>query len=1233
MSFRRSKRVVLLLCGAAISVALMQQTTTIARSRMDDAPKAAVLLPLRITDTDSGSQITVPADDALAEILTRMIGAWFELRIRNADASQVQSNFLGRGFEQGHVLQSGGDAVFMFRLRPGMTARVLAGTNSLDVIISLSGTPDPAATAARQANEQLMRPRTSVNKPAPASPAASTPESTSSTRALVTSSPKPALSDLSSSTILSTRSRITSTLESDSAQAGRPLRVSSPPKSERALKLLPGLTSLSSLQVTDMASGSRVTIGANQRLNRYSSRYVGDWFEVRIQDAEAREVRANFEGAGFQAGHVVQSGSDAVLLFRVQTGVGVNVVPAGDRLEVNFLTAARPLLVNAKSAEFNSAPAQIPAKNLELPALSKLKLEGIVSAPPLSFASEAHRMSTVLVSEEPPPPPKAIAKNPPPPLVLNMSFATKVSAPPLNFPSETYRMPTVLISEEPPPPPKPIAKTPPALLVLNVSFATTVSGPQLNFPSEAYRMPTVLISEEPPPPPKLIAKNPLPPPSLRLNVATTIPIAMTAVTGDLPRLLPTVSLPDEPPPPPAPIRSASENAAIERSSVVPNAAPTAADKPVEKTEAAEAAKLAAADVGTVTETENSAPVDPTKPAPAQINLPKAPLPRPRGRASLSPERRIELSGVVSIDYSKTNQTTTPETGAFGNAIKNRGHNFGVGLDMHLGTFLMDPRFLKLSFDTGFTTNRGGFDEFATRQGNKGAGLYVDFLPTSQYPFRFHFTRQNTHFLEQQISSASTGRRSLGFDWSLRKPHFPNLSVNFEDTSYASRFVASSSFKSQSKTLSLSLTDKVKGWDVNSNFSKQSATEGITNLKTGLDFLRFDARRQLSSKSNLFVNSFFEKLHFDNPRTRLGQDFSFFDVHTDFSLQQTEKLSFRAAHQFYYSSNDQTATSTENKLPATSDVPAPTSAPLKSVTSFNSALGQVNYRLWSALQISGTASARFISTPETKAETATRFLDFTAGISWNKRLGFAETRASFVEGVTQVRSSFGESRGVQFRSYSAGLSMGKVSRALVTADFNSTSRPDAFQIGGFFSQRYFDVAVETHAVSRFQIRASAGQNLLDYLTASGREHLHTSTYSLSIDDKWFTVLLSHNSNSGVRDVFLVPITLDNTRIFRLLPVDSLLRDPLLNGAGVFTLGLVRFKPRRGLDVEIRYLRDKVLFARTNDVFTQQFDILARYKLGQITLTSGLIFFQQDTEGLFRRDRNYFFFRLSRPFTLF
>ena len=876
--------------------------------------------------------------------------------------------------------------------------------------------------------------------------------------------------------------------------------------------------------------GCVFTIKSDRSLRGYSSRHIGEWFEVRIFNADARKVERNFSGAGLQSGRVVQSGSDAVFLFRLEKNHKAIVTREGDGIAVNFFSAAG--LAATVNAPVKATPSSS-AENLDLPRLRKIVLESAAVAPPVAVVSaEVLLATTVMRSEAPPPPPRLVQPGLP-------------------------RLRTQLILSN--------AITPPVPASLREVLGT----------------PLVVETDAPPPPP---------PKSSGVRSGSE-PTEVTNDTATTPKENGSGKLASD-------AETAPSSVSVEDS---PDKEPI-----------------------------SPPPIDPNKPAPATISLPQGPAPQPRSRAPLSQERRFELTGVISLDYSKTNQTGTPEGVNFGEPIKNRAHNFGVGLDLHFGTFMIDPRFLKLSFDSGFTTTRGAFDELTTRQGNKGASLYIDFLPTSPYPFRFHYTRRNTHLLEQQIASASSGRSSLGFDWYLRKPNLPNLSINFEDNDYTSRFIASSSFKSQSKTLSISVNDNVKGWDINSNFNRQTGTEGVTDLKTNLNFLRFDARRQLSKKANLFVSSFFEKLRFDSPRTKLGQDFSLFEVHSDLAVQPTKKLSLRAAHQFYYSGDDQIAEPTDGAT-VHNVVPSPPSP--KSVTSFQAVHGQVNYRVWPSLSVVGSGSARFIRTPQIQSESVKRFVDLTAGVSWNKRLGFTETRASFVEGLTQVASNSGAEHAVHFRTYSAGLSMGTVGRALVTLDFNATSRPDTFLRGGFYSQKNFSASLETRAISRFQIRGSLGANAIDYVTASGREHLRTTTYSMSVDDKWFTVLLNHNANRGVRDVFLVPITINDARVFRVLPVDSLIREPLLNASGGFTLALARFKPRNGLDFEVRYLKDRAIFARTNDVFTQQFDVLARYKVGKVTLTSGLIFFTQETERLFRRDRNYFFVRLSRPFTLF
>jgi hypothetical protein len=506
---------------------------------------------------------------------------------------------------------------------------------------------------------------------------------------------------------------------------------------------------------------------------------------------------------------------------------------------------------------------------------------------------------------------------------------------------------------------------------------------------------------------------------------------------------------------------------------------------------------------------------------------------------------------------------------------------------------------------------------------------LNFLPASSYPFRFHYSKHNSNFLENQLSSATTGRRSLGFNWSLRTRKFPKLSVNYDNTSYDSRYLASSLFRSDARSLNLALSHNLQGWEISSAYGNQASTEGITDLKTRLNFLRLDARRPLSKKSSLFVNSFFEKLHFASGATRLLQDFSFFDVHTDFSTQHTSKLKTRVSHQFYKSATVQNS-SLDRAL--VSDQGNAILIP-PAVTSFNALEGQVTYNWLRYLNVSASGGARMINLPEQTNEVATRFLDFAVIANWNKKIKFVNTRASYQEGIQSVESNRGIGRRVEFRSYSAGLSGGNVKRLLITADYSSSLRPDAFQIGGFFSQRAFNVGVETTALGSLYLRVSAGESDLDYLTSSGRERFRTATFLASLDHKRMTMLVSRNANLGVRGSFVIPFASNPDRVFRILPISSLIRDPLLNTSGVYTLGLLRLKPAADFEVELRFLKDQVKFVRAADVSINQFDLLAKYRLGKITVTGGAIFSRQQTEGLFSRNRGYIFFRLSRPFKIF
>jgi hypothetical protein len=597
------------------------------------------------------------------------------------------------------------------------------------------------------------------------------------------------------------------------------------------------------------------------------------------------------------------------------------------------------------------------------------------------------------------------------------------------------------------------------------------------------------------------------------------------------------------------------------------------------------------------------------------------------------ERKLELSGTVSFDFFNSRTDVKPEGG--GPPTGDRLSEIGVGLDLNASTYVLDPRFIKLSLGMSFSRNRGSYEEAKTHYGNTGTNFNLDFLPTSPYPLRFTYAKQGSDFRGEPGVAMDTARETIAFDWALKMPRFPSLNVHYDRSNYHTRYRSSLPFNSRSASLTANFADTHKGWSLNADYSRQATTEGTTNLQTDLNFVRLDARRQLFKKSSLFVNTFFERLHFAGDTARPEQNFSFFDVHSDLTTVFSKRLRTKLSHQFYYSASEQIVTAAAGQHSATPEGAAPSFGivPTRGATSFNAVEGSVAYQLTNAISVGAAAAARLISPPDGSVENSDRHIDLSASVNWNKRIKSLDTRAGYMEGSTLVHSNFGAGRGVRYRSYSAGLSAGKTESLLVTADFNLSTRPDVFQTGGFLTQKSYSVGVESGALGSVRARASAGQTFLETLTTRGRERLRTGAYSLSLDHRRFTFLASHNTSAGLRDVYLVTLPSNSNRVFVVLPVGDLIRDPLLNTAGTYTFAILRLKPARNLDVELHCLKDRTEFVKANDVRTKQFNVLVRHKLGKTTVSGGALLYAQETESLHTKTRNYFYLRVSRSFAIF
>jgi hypothetical protein len=603
---------------------------------------------------------------------------------------------------------------------------------------------------------------------------------------------------------------------------------------------------------------------------------------------------------------------------------------------------------------------------------------------------------------------------------------------------------------------------------------------------------------------------------------------------------------------------------------------------------------------------------------------------PNARQTKRPhgEKLVELSGAVYLGFNNSNSKydALNSNGLNLPGYRTTSNDLSFGVDLHFGTFILDPRFIKIAADVSFARDKGSFDTYETRNGMRGLGFAVDFLPTSEYPFRFRYAEQKNDFLGHEGETTNADRRLFGFSWQFHKPKLPVLTVNYDNSSYNSQFLARSFFKTDGQALSVTATDTIKGWNLSSSYNYQSTAEGLTSINTKQNFFQAQAQKELSKKSDIFIGSFFETIRFTNRFTRQAQEATFFDVHTDLNYRPTNKLIARVSHRYYYNVNDLRdlpgAGSTVNQYAVSS-----------TTSSFNSLGGQLTYRLLPGLDVGATTSSNFISTSNDAYENPSQMLDFAGTINWHKSVKSLFFHADANEGIAYVRSNFGNQRSIGFRTYYAGVTYGKAEYALVSADYNYSYRPDIFQIGGFFSENNFSVSLTTEMLRLFRVRASLGTNNVVYLTSRGRENYDRISYTAGIEHRFFTLELARNTNDGIHDVFATTVPISTDGMFIVLPTNTLIRNPFLRTEGSNTSGVLRIQPRNDLTFDLRYRDDQTIFVLSHNVNIREFNALATYRLGKFTFSGGVSRDRQITEGVATLSRNFYYFRVARTFRIF
>jgi hypothetical protein len=581
--------------------------------------------------------------------------------------------------------------------------------------------------------------------------------------------------------------------------------------------------------------------------------------------------------------------------------------------------------------------------------------------------------------------------------------------------------------------------------------------------------------------------------------------------------------------------------------------------------------------------------------------------------------KLALNGIFEIGTTSSSSATQIFLQP---AVVSEATGLNWGLDLNLRTAILDPRFITITLEPSIHRGTGRTDAQDNRDSDVGGTFYLDFLKDSYFPLRLHFIDHSVSYEQEHLNSAGVARRSLGFDWTLRKPKRPPVFVNYDTSRYGYEFTLTPASVTRTSSLLAGTQGNYAGWTTNFTFSRQSSTEAFTGLGTATELFRGAASRPIGSDSQISTNAVYEHLHLSTTTNAAGVNIPFWSVRTDLRTRVTGRLSAMISHQYY-------RTGEESAVPAVGSAGAQFEV---GSTAFNDIRGQLTYRLSSSLTVGVAASAAFISTPVSTVETESRTTNFSGNVHWQRKIKFVQTRASLEEGTAYADSNLGNSRRIPFLTANVGGSVGDPRWVMISADGNYSRRPDLFEIGGRFSQWDATASLETQALRRFVLRAAGGINEFEYLTLRGRERFHTRTYSATVMRSIFSLTASRNSNVSIRNLLLDSLAVTPQQLFAVLPLETIQNAPFSATTGVNTTGSFSIRPRKRFEFDARYLRQRILLTGTPSILLRQYEAYGSYRLGKFLLTAGILYLGDTMEGESHRLRRYYFFRLSRPFRI-
>jgi hypothetical protein len=590
-------------------------------------------------------------------------------------------------------------------------------------------------------------------------------------------------------------------------------------------------------------------------------------------------------------------------------------------------------------------------------------------------------------------------------------------------------------------------------------------------------------------------------------------------------------------------------------------------------------------------------------------------------------RPLKLGGVFQLGYSNSQAESRFGPGTL---TQDHANELFWGLDFLARSYILDPRFINFSLEPSFLRSNGGENDTHTHRGLVGGNFSLEALPVTSYPFRFHFTDQNADYQQTHLTSSFAASRSIGFDWALRKPKFPRVLLSYDSSTFNYELSTVPTSLSHVKAFSILTNGNFHRWDSSFNFNRQSTTEAFTGVDTGNDMLRGDTRREFLSHSVLSMNGLFQELRFT---TGLGTKnvLPFLNFNGNFNTRHTEKLSSNLYYRYSWLGNQQSGIAAPPPTQSNNSSP---SAVLQNPSAFvHSAGGGVTYQPLNGLFLGESFDTTFTSTVDPSVEIPNRQIGEIGNVSFQRSIKFVRMRAGYQRGLTWALTNFGNSRAIWYDGYNAGFEIGDRRYLLAQAEYSVSNKPELFEIGGRYSEHRITGSLETQFLRNFNLRASAGSTRTDFLSSRGTERFHTATYSVSIENRKIALSASHNSSVGLQPLLFSPLAFDPTRIFRILPVETLINTPLSASYTVTSTASAEIRLFSSLNAQFRYVRERLSFPTLSSLLLNRYEASADYRLGKFVFTGGVLFNMDETPGASVRNRRYYFFKLSRSFKIF